>query len=400
MTIKIPEAGNILALVPVYGTLIVMTNNGVWSIGGGTGGFKATDFSVTKLTSAGVLSRSCWVEVEGTVYWLSENGIFRIQIDQISGTPTPVNITDPTIRSFYNDIPTRDKADSVGFYDTANKVVSWLYKDTTTADGDNTAAYYYNRVLHFNTNLNAFYTWSVSSTFNSTPYIAGVFSATVLEQIGEATQVIVTNLDTVVVTSGDLVVAGSGTFSAQSTYTRYLVVVPDDAVATDNNITFALFSNKSFTDWETYDTIENGGTGIDYDSYLLTGFDLQGDMMRQKQAPYIITHCKRTENQYVYDDDNNLVFDYPSGLYLQARWDWSDHGNSGKWSSTQQVYRQRRHYIPDEDNLDYEPGNLLVTAKSRIRGKGRALQLKFSSESGKDFNLLGWGIVYTGNSEV
>jgi len=405
MVIPIPEAGTILALVPIGAGLIVLANNGVWTISGTDGGFKATDFSVRKLTSAGIISRTTWVVVEGTVYWWSENGIFRVDIDGVSGNAIPVNITDTTIKTFYNAIPQADKSSSIGYYDTATKVISWLYKDTTTADGDNTSKYYYNRVLNFNTTIGAFYTWSVSSSFGSSPYLCGAFSSTSSTTLGEFSNVIVTNLDNVITTDGSEVVAGAsvsiGSTSAVN-FTKFVCIVPDQALAESNNLTFCLFSNKSFTDWETYDTIVSGGGGLDYDSFLITGYDLQGDVVRQKQAPYIITHCKRTETQYVPQPDGSFELDFPSALYLQARWDWSDHGNRGKWSSTQQVYRSRSTYNPTPEltALEYNPGNILATAKSRIRGRGRSLQLKFSSESGKDFNLLGWGIIYTGNSEV
>jgi hypothetical protein len=397
MIIKIPEAGEIYALETVTSGLMIFANNGVWQIAGSAnGGFKATDFTVTKITSAGILSRHGMVVVEGTVYWLSATGIFSIKIDPVAGYPQAVSITDNTIKTLYLNIEGVNRTNMIGSYDMASKRIAWLYKDDTSAS-DNPSPFYYNRVLYFDIVLNAFYTWSITDLFGTTPWVAGLITSQTLIPLDNNKSVLITNGDTVLNDAGDEVIAGSGL--SQGTLTRFLTIVPDQAAVGDNNITFSVATNSSFTDWENYDIIEYGGEGWSYDSYLLTGFDLQGDSVRYKQVPYIITHCKRTETAYELDG-TNVVFDFPSSLRLQARWDWHDSGSGGKWSSTQQIYRNRRNYVPDETTLEYDPGNRLVSARSRLRGRGRALQLKFSSEEGKDFDLLGWGIVYTGNTEV
>lgn len=59
---------------------------------------------------------------------------------------------------------------------------------------------------------------------------------------------------------------------------------------------------------------------------------------------------------------------------------------SNKFSEEVQVYR-------------YRNGYLVAIAKNKVRGRGRALQLRFTSEPGKDFNLLGWGITYGKNTK-
>lgn len=43
----------------------------------------------------------------------------------------------------------------------------------------------------------------------------------------------------------------------------------------------------------------------------------------------------------------------------------------------------------------YRNGYLVAISKNKVRGKGRALQLRFTSSPGKDFNLLGYGIWYS-----
>lgn len=81
---------------------------------------------------------------------------------------------------------------------------------------------------------------------------------------------------------------------------------------------------------------------------------------------------------------------------VTARWGWTDDVKSGRFSEQQQAYVRDRVYIP-EDSLDpNNDGYPVVTSKLKLRGKGRALQLKFESEDGKDFILYGWSIPFTG----
>lgn len=396
LVVTIPEAGNILALETVGANLMVFADNGVWYISGSTGGFVADDFTVTKLTSLGVLDRHGVISVEGITIWFNETSILGLQIDNTTGHPQATSISDSKIKSFYTAIPTTAKANGIGQYDVATKTIQFLYKDDDTAEASS-SPYFYNKILLFDTQLGAFYKYTIGQLATETPFIASIFRTPTLNTIEEIFDVIA-GTDTVLA-STDSVIAGVPQIVGLSTFIKYLAVVPTKADAT-NTITFGLFNNLSFTDWEKYDIINGSGSGADYESYVETGFDLQGDIVRQKQAPRVISHCKRTETGYIIDDDDMVQFINPSSLFLQARWDWTNSGDSGKWSTIQQVYKYPRNFIPDESELTYEPGNLLVTSSSKIRGRGRALQLRFSSESGKDFNLLGWGIVYTGNSEA
>lgn len=75
-----------------------------------------------------------------------------------------------------------------------------------------------------------------------------------------------------------------------------------------------------------------------------------------------------------------------SSLKMQARWDWANASSSQKFSQEVQVYRNVR------PNSGSAAGFPIVVTKNKVRGKGRALQLRFSSESGKDAEIVGWGI--------
>ena len=113
----------------------------------------------------------------------------------------------------------------------------------------------------------------------------------------------------------------------------------------------------------------------------------------EKEANSVYTFFKRTEQNYI-QDGPDLVFDFPSGCQMRAKWQWSDSAASGDWGAQQQVYRLDRYHVPAVGPFDY--GYEVIQTISQVPGKGRALSLRFDSETGKDFHLLGWSIPYTG----
>lgn len=393
VVIPLPDAGTILAMEVIGSTLLIFANNGVWYLSGTDGGFKATDFLVGKVTSAGIVSRTGLVNAEGTLVWWSDSGIYGMRTEQITGTPQAQNLTDTTIKTFYLGISSTSRKNAVGSFDPSLQTITWLYSSREVS-----GRHQYDRVLKFNLTLGAFYPWavvSISNDLSEIPFIAG---ATELPQLSiERTEELLLDStgDFITTDAGDAVTYGEQSFTENSSFIKYLVVVP---TGSDNyKITFGSFNNQNLTDWEKYAILEELEEGFSYESYLLTGYDLQQDLTRMKQAPYVIVHTKRTETGY---DVNTETWVKPSGLFLNGRWDFTDTYKQGKWSVTQQVYKILNKDIPTQDTFDYDFGNNVITARVRIRGRGRALQLYFSSDGNKDFNILGWGIVYTGNTEV
>ena len=93
--------------------------------------------------------------------------------------------------------------------------------------------------------------------------------------------------------------------------------------------------------------------------------------------------------------------DTEHGLLVQGIWDFVDPDPSGFPASqtnrktvNQQVIKPMRYRIPTDGNLN-DTGFLLTRSKLKIRGKGRALTLRFTSDGVKDFVLIGWAVPYT-----
>jgi len=392
LMIRIPEADEITNLIPFGSGLLVLATNGVWAIVADDG-FKATNFGVRKISAHGCIAPQSVVQLtEGVLYW-AEAGIVIVSQESVSQLPSATVFTDQTIKSFYLNIASSAKSHAHGIYDSGQNIIYWLYHD----GADTLSLRHYNAILVFNVTLKAFVPWSIAELTDESiyPFVCGAVRTPTLNY--QTTTVDVANSSgTLVVDSSDVqVVSNEVTTVDTSTFVRFLVATPYGGSA--YKFTFADFTNTSFTDFEKYATIEALlDQGALYDSYLETGFELQGDLVRQKQAPYIITHFKRTETGYDVDTEEFVL---PSSCFIRAKWEWSDNASSGRWSRREQIYRIRQATLPSVTDLSWEPGNAVVTSRSRIRGHGRALQLRFESEDGKDFDILGWGVVFTGNSE-
>lgn len=374
--IPIPEAQNILRLMPFSNGVFAFATNGVWFISGGNEAFSATNIALTKVSSIGTEFPLSIVAVAETIYWWSEVGIHALQ--QSSGQFGPIsgkfgndNIAESTIQSFYNAIPQASKLKAKAIYDPKNNVLQWLY----SSDG---TAWRYDRLLIFDVTLQCFYPWKIS-TPTSGPQIIGVGLGTnfLLNTIQES---VTSNIGDVLTTiSLDNVTTSvyNSTVENRPTNLSYVTVV-------GSSVTFSKFNNYSYVDWESFDSV-----GAPYTSFLETGFELMNDAMRKKQAVRIFCHFRRTV------DD---AFAVPSSCKFQTKWDWSKSEDTGRWSRQIEAYRPRTMRLPTDSNIT--SGFPVVTSNNKVRGSGKAVQFRFEcSDRAKNFDLLGWSVEFVGNTE-
>jgi hypothetical protein len=85
---------------------------------------------------------------------------------------------------------------------------------------------------------------------------------------------------------------------------------------------------------------------------------------------------------------------------MQARWDFSDNSNSGKFSTRQQVYRILKTYNPTPAAFDFDSGYPVTVTRNKVRGTGKALHLYFDSQAGFDFDMYGWAVQFADNARV
>ena len=378
-TIQIPEVSRIVKIVAAQSSLLVFCQNGVWEVYGDTGGFYANNFQVSKISTNGVLDQNSIVQVGGNfVYW-SNAGIYSLTTDSASGRFAPENISLKTIQKFYLDIPFLGKKHCKGFYDEKENRVRWMYNDSADYSETNYVNKY-NKELVYDLTLQAFSVFTIGELASGSPYISDYIEIPNFVSSEEATNVLVDTDN--VETSTDVVIVNVDIEADRDSQYAYLTLV-------GTNWTISKYKDTSFVDWKTEDA-----TGVDYLSYLVTGYEYYGDIQKRKQVPYIQFYFERTEDGYSISG-SELTLNNPSSCKVQAQWNWADSANSGKWGTEFQAYRLLRNYIPENASDPFDYGDKIIVTKNKLRGSGKVLSLYIKSEEGKDMKLQGWGTPVT-----
>lgn len=350
--IDIAEAGTIHKLVPIGSGLFVFTNKGIWEITGSQGlGFAANDYVVRKVAEIPSLSASSFVNVAGTPMWWNRDGIYTLTRNQ-QGAYAVQSLTDDTIRGLFNEINNQGKKFARGAYNRVDKTVQWVYNPefADTVGGRFT----FTRSFVFNLKSNSFSPWSMP-TNSSLPAIKGIFS---VPEMGSDV-----NIQPVFDGFGNPVVDGDGNpvviqTKGGTVTERYIYIV----AKVNDNVTFALERDSGFVDWDTED----------YSSYFISGYSVHGEGNRKFQTNYI--------NIYV-DSTNSGEF------YVSSVWDYSTSGTTGRWSTPQIL----TYLNPDYDFID---------KRVKLRGHGKAVQVKVESSTAKDFKIIGWSLFESANKWV
>ena len=96
-----------------------------------------------------------------------------------------------------------------------------------------------------------------------------------------------------------------------------------------------------------------------------------------------------TETGFTGNENDGYEPIRPSGLKVSAAWDFAE-----DFGTSQQVYRLKYPVFPNNSNLsDFNYPDDVITSRVKIRGHGRSMRVKYESEQGKDFLLLGWGMI-------
>lgn len=373
--LKIPDAVKIQKLYTFQNSLFVFAENGVWQITGVDGVFKASAYSVNRITRIGLLQPETFVEAEGIPFWWSRFGIHTLAVDPVSGQGREQNLTIPTIQSFWDAIDLDVKLKVTSVYDGINKRIYWAYPDK-----DEPVASKLNNFLILDIPLQAFYPWRISDQASNTNCVVGVgfYSGYGAKEL-ELDVTINGGADDVVTSAGDDVV--SLQVSNFTTGDPAIVLLCRDGAT--NKLTMGTFSGTDFLDW--------GDTN--YVSYAETGYDFVGDLLTKKSSPYIVTYCRLTEEGFT----GNEVIGYeairPSSLFVSNAWDFNE-----TFGQTQQAYRKKFPVVVDPNNLDvFDYPESVITSRLKLRGSGRSVRIRYESEQGKDFLLLGWGVIYGRN---
>tara|TARA_R110002020_G_scaffold133108_4_gene297056 strand:- start:11340 stop:13586 length:2247 start_codon:yes stop_codon:yes gene_type:complete len=380
-TIQIPEATQIVKIVSSQQSLLVFAENGVWEIYGDTGGFNANSFQLNKISTNGISNGNSVVNVGGNFIYWSKAGIYDLSPDSVSGRFKALSMSLGSIQSFFIDIPDLGKNNCKGFYDEKENRVRWLYNDTDDYSETNYITKF-NKELVLDLSLKAWYPQKFSDLASNSPWVSDYIEIPGYAVSSTAANVEVAAGDAVIVTAGTNVVANQDIQTNRTSGFRFLTFRA-------TSFTVSLYKSTEFKDWKTADS-----TGVDYSSYLVTGYELFKDSTKRKQVPYIFFYFDKTEDGYT-AVGSDFVLNNQSSCLVQAQWNWANSAAGGKWGTQFQAYRLTRLYIPTGASDSHDTGQGVITTKSKLRGSGKTLSLKIQSEAGKDMKLLGWTVQAT-----
>lgn len=373
--ISIPEAMNIQKLYVVGSSLMVFAENGIWRISGVDNVFRATEYAIQKVSSIGINNTKTFIDVEGIPIWWSKFGIHTITVDQVSGSASEQNLSIPTIQSFFDAIDGNAKDRCEGVYDHINKRAMWFYPEN--GEGSTSKK---NKVLTLDIALQAFYPWTVEDQATNTHYIVGAQYFTGFGADTYDVDVLLSTGDDVVTSTGDDVVISK--VSQVSLANSAIVLMVRNGVT--GKMTMALFKGVDFLDWGT----------ANYSSYAEAGYDFMGDLVLKKNSPYIQVYLRPTETGWTGSEDTGYTPVRESSILISSFWDF----RTSTSSSAQQGYRLKYTPVVNPSDLNtWDYPEEVMTSRLKVRGHGRSMRLRFESEQGKDFVLLGYGIIQGAN---
>jgi hypothetical protein len=351
----VENMGKVLKLLSLQDSLLVFTDQGVWEITGRGTFFDPSNYNVRKVTNAPCGSPYSPIEVEGNAVYTGPTGVYLIAPNQFTRQLEATNISDERIRTFWNDIgPTYEPLVST-VYDDSTKRLYFLQGGTNNhtleAPVQNTAGkLVVGLIWVYDILQDAWYKWNFDQNATGSSGIMHGF----------------------VLTGQD---ADSGAKKLKFAVLRS---------ATTFEIMDFTGAGTGFQDW----------TGNTNEASMLTAHDGAGDFSRRKQAPIITMYMKDKNTGYT-ATGNGFSENNPSWVGMTAYWDWTDDTVSGKITDEINVYRKVRGFAPSgTGDVDGYP---VVVTRNKLRGRGRALQLRFrasSSASGEDCHILGYTVVY------
>jgi hypothetical protein len=283
--ISIPDMGRGTALAVLETTLVVFSDNGIWTVSGPEGtGFSAVDFSITSISNIKILNSQSIVRAEGLLFFWGDHGIYVIQPGEIRAILQVNDMTENRITEFYNNIPQSSKRTAKGVYEPDSKTIHWLYAGTAQSDLSK-QRFQYDKFLNFSLKYSAFFPYSVNNT--STHRIIGASIAGGISTVFSSENVV--DSSSVVITDSNIQNVTIISEQEENIATQLKVWTLSNGYRT-----YSAFENLCFRDFPAEDD-GSGNDGFDYSSSITTFYHLADDYMSFMKAPYVYTYFRRTE---------------------------------------------------------------------------------------------------------
>lgn len=354
---NIQQCGKILRLAQLGNGLCVFGDKGVVSIlPGNATGFTPTSYYQQLVSSVGTVSKRAVISVGDAIYYWSALGIYKVSFNE-NGQLIAENISFGTIHTFFKNLKPVSIENCIAKLNSIKNEIHFMYPTNEDTPKE------LNAVLKYNVITNTWTPRNVLLTEQSSPFI--IDAVEIRNPIDTKPRAIVESEGSTVYVNGDVC-------EIKKKDEDYVGFDSLSYLVLDGNsmrVTFANCTNIEHKDWTIGDVI---GNGYNYTSYLVTHPIVFQDIYLNKQAPYITTTYKRSEEGALFQ----------SGCFMSSHWGWSLNPSSFEWDSKQQTYRPTQ----------YDEHREFVLTKTRVRGSGKALQLKFENDGSKDFRLCAIGI--------
>ena len=350
---RVLDMGTVYNMFSSQKALIISASNGIWTISGSdVASFKATDYTIKKVSSVPITSGLSFVDALGTPIFWTEDGIWTIGHE--AGDFTLISLSDKKIKQYFKDIPRESKRWAKGAFNSVDKLIQWVFSSTEPVTTE--SKYTYDSILVFNTLTGAFYPWTISSAtkqVNGIVACAGpTYGSFSLVVDGSSNQVVDASSNRVIIIT-----------DSESSSFKYFTT--KNVSGTTYNSTWSVSANTSYLDWVA------DSESLDYTSSFISGYRLHAEGNKEYQANYVT---------FILNDTTG------GSAFVQGLWDFSNNTLSKKWTTAQQIYNSTPTY------RDYR------IRRVKIRGWGKSLQFKVYSATGAPFGLVGWSAFETGNN--
>lgn len=313
--IVIAAAGRIQRLVSFNAGLLVLADNGIWTISGSDNNpFTPTNYSVTKISDIGVSGTGTTTTVEGVPVWVSDEGLFTLKVSEISRLPEVVSLTKDTVQTAFNEIPLVNLPYVKPCYNSIEKRIFWLYRSTVWST--EAEKYQYDKILVLDRVSGAFYKYTLTTSL--APRVSGVICINGVDVNGKVTKVFK------FFTTGNI-----GTASVPA-------------------FTYSQLIDENHVDWYTVNT-----AGVATTSYMITGYRVRGELLKKFQSNYLVV----------------ITADEADGSCLvQGLWDYTNTTGNGRYTSSQEVYRPDSTYNYHRCKLKIRGNGYSLQFKFRSNG--------------------------------
>lgn len=386
--LRLSGCGRVRYMSEISGSIIVVAENGVWLIRGGQEGeaFSASSHAVVNISNEGCPAEKSCINCNGKVFFFGPSGINVVAANEY-GNFSVASISDGLVRELFLDIDKDSRNMAVGVFDSSDTKVYWMYKsDVETVEG-------YDRALTMSLTGKGFSEYRFKTKkIEDGPIVVGMLDLVKGGVYTSGSQVIDSSNDLVVTSAEDEVYIDVEPSDKRLSSAIHICKMKD----TDGGelIFIARYRSLEYKDFPS--VLDNGG--IDYKSWFTTGYDVNGNASLKRDIVYLIAHFERTEEIIAGDVFNR------SGCLVSAIWNFENNRYSGgmtiprqAWgyaTRPQQAYNANRIFAnaDDEENIDSRRRGV-ITVRRKMRGVGRSIQIRFESESGLGFSVLGYELI-------